>query len=773
MKSSNDKRKVNHRNMQDQKPDNIVKANDPKDTGEGMLRVVFERISDGFVALDANWCYTYMNKRAGEIFNRDPETMIGKHIWTEFPEGVGQLFYKASYKAMAEQIYVEQEEYYPALGKWFINHIYPSPNGLSIYFNDITERKKTEERIRINELRLVKGQELGNLGYWELPSHSTKIWGSKKAMEIFGLGSEEGEVPVEKVESLIPEIETLRQAAMGLILENKKYEIELLIHPADGSGDRYISAIGEIEPDRQGKPARIMGVVKDITNEKRAEQKIIELLQKNKEILENISDGFVVVDRNWSTRYWNHEAETAIRINGEDISGKNFLDLYKDLSGLKSKNELRQAMNENMTVRFEEYFPPKDKWYRLTVYPSKDGVCVFLRDITEAKRQERLARLEKDTYEYYTSHKASLEEMLTFLLDGIQKIHPSMLCSVLKVKDGKMYNWVSSQLPEAYNKEVEGLEIGIGRGSCGTSAFLREKVEVAEIATHPYWELYHPIAATYGLKSCWSYPIIDSHNKLLGTFGIYHTQIHPMKKEEEQTIDRARIILLNIMENRLAEDASKAYKEQLELVFNTTIDIVFLVSVTGPGRYLFEAVNKPFLEATGLEKSQVEGKYIEDIVPKAVLPQVLEKYEEAIRTGKTVSWDQTVKYPTGVKTGIVSISPVFNERNECVMITGTSHDITERKRSEEVIDRYNKKLKFINQQLKDKNRQLEHIAWTQSHKVRAPLARIMGLIDLIANHTTDEASKKHLFAHVIDASKELDEVIRDIVKKTEKTELSS
>jgi len=40
----------------------------------------FERITDAFVALDTNWCYTFMNKKAGEIFGRDPGSMIGKHI---------------------------------------------------------------------------------------------------------------------------------------------------------------------------------------------------------------------------------------------------------------------------------------------------------------------------------------------------------------------------------------------------------------------------------------------------------------------------------------------------------------------------------------------------------------------------------------------------------------------------------------------------------------------------------------------------------------------
>jgi PAS domain-containing protein len=55
---------------------------------EENFRTAIERVSDAFVALDNHWCYTYMNKRAGEIFRVDPEAMIGKHIWTEFPEGI-------------------------------------------------------------------------------------------------------------------------------------------------------------------------------------------------------------------------------------------------------------------------------------------------------------------------------------------------------------------------------------------------------------------------------------------------------------------------------------------------------------------------------------------------------------------------------------------------------------------------------------------------------------------------------------------------------------
>ena len=81
-------------------------------TEKHLAFVILERITDAFVSLDNNWVYTYMNRKAGEIFNRNPAEMIGKHIWTEFPEGVGQPFHKAYEKAMADQKYIYLEEYY-------------------------------------------------------------------------------------------------------------------------------------------------------------------------------------------------------------------------------------------------------------------------------------------------------------------------------------------------------------------------------------------------------------------------------------------------------------------------------------------------------------------------------------------------------------------------------------------------------------------------------------------------------------------------------------
>lgn len=120
-----------------------------------LLIDTLESMSDAFVSLDHNWCYTYMNKKAGKIFNRDPKEMVGKNIWTEFPEGVGQPFQLDYEKVMNERVFIQMEEYYPPYDSWFENRINPTEDGIAIFFQDITDRKKAEEKItaQLDELK--------------------------------------------------------------------------------------------------------------------------------------------------------------------------------------------------------------------------------------------------------------------------------------------------------------------------------------------------------------------------------------------------------------------------------------------------------------------------------------------------------------------------------------------------------------------------------------------------------------------------------------------
>ncbi len=115
------------------------------------LTDVLESITDAFISLDQDWNYIYLNRRAGEILRRSPESLIGKNIWKEFPEGVGQPFYIAYHRAMKERQPIQIDEYYPPMDKWFENRIYPSERGIAVFVQDTTARHQMASELQESE----------------------------------------------------------------------------------------------------------------------------------------------------------------------------------------------------------------------------------------------------------------------------------------------------------------------------------------------------------------------------------------------------------------------------------------------------------------------------------------------------------------------------------------------------------------------------------------------------------------------------------------------
>jgi PAS domain S-box-containing protein len=150
-------------------------------------RQLLERIGDAYVVLDRDWKYVYVNLRAAQLFNRTPADLVGKHIWTEFPEGVGQPFQKAYERAMREQTIVTLEACYEPWHRWFENRIYPSPDGLAIFFTETTERKRAEDAAKKAHHRLVEAQRVAHIGSWEWELANDQVVWSDELYRIYGL----------------------------------------------------------------------------------------------------------------------------------------------------------------------------------------------------------------------------------------------------------------------------------------------------------------------------------------------------------------------------------------------------------------------------------------------------------------------------------------------------------------------------------------------------------------------------------------------------------
>ena len=117
-----------------------------REAGE-RVRHILESITDGFVALDREWRFIYLNRHAEpslQRLGRTRQELIGRSIWVEFPELVGSPFEQHYRRAVAEQVTMTFESFDPRLQSWLEVHAYPAAEGLSIYFRDITARKRSE-----------------------------------------------------------------------------------------------------------------------------------------------------------------------------------------------------------------------------------------------------------------------------------------------------------------------------------------------------------------------------------------------------------------------------------------------------------------------------------------------------------------------------------------------------------------------------------------------------------------------------------------------------
>ena len=108
------------------------------------MRLPLESITDAFYTVDREWRFTYVNQHAKALWRRQDD-VIGKNVWQEFPESEPLIFGVQLRKAMAEQVTVNFEGFYSPWGVWLAMRAYPSPEGLAVYFHDITARKHAEE----------------------------------------------------------------------------------------------------------------------------------------------------------------------------------------------------------------------------------------------------------------------------------------------------------------------------------------------------------------------------------------------------------------------------------------------------------------------------------------------------------------------------------------------------------------------------------------------------------------------------------------------------
>jgi PAS domain S-box-containing protein len=115
---------------------------------------ILDSIEDGFFTIDRNWRFTFVNKRAAEAGRLRPEELIGQNIWERWPQLLGTQLEGYYRQAMSEGIPVNFEHRGIMTGAWYEIRVYPSVEGISVFWIDISERKELEQRLAYHSLLL-------------------------------------------------------------------------------------------------------------------------------------------------------------------------------------------------------------------------------------------------------------------------------------------------------------------------------------------------------------------------------------------------------------------------------------------------------------------------------------------------------------------------------------------------------------------------------------------------------------------------------------------
>lgn len=355
---------------------------------------------------------------------------------------------------------------------------------------------------------------------------------------------------------------------------------------------------------------------------------------------------------------------------------------------------------------------------------------------------------------------APLTEVLERIVLLIES-HSSGICSILLVdpETKTVRNGASPHLPKSFSDAIENSKIGPEEGSCGTSAYLGERVIVPDIATHPYWKNYRHLALPVGLKACWSSPIFSPTHEVLGTFAVYYNEPRSPEQRELDSVDSAtHLASIAIMKER--NDYELRNSEHLRsLIFNSVNDILFYLCTEPNDQFRFLAANESFFKTTGLKREQVIGQLVDNVIPEPSLTLVREKYRQAIRDRMTVKWDEVSEYPMGVKYGEVSAIPLFDRDGNSTGLVGVVRDMTERKKIDEQIS------------TAQRMESLGTLAGGIAHDFNNMLTAIVGNISLAQRYIPDghQAQKNLEIAHAAcDRAEELIQQILSFSKSEDK-----
>ncbi|MFL6675188.1 MAG: EAL domain-containing protein [Massilia sp.] len=366
------------------------------------LHRTLESMADAFYTLDRDWRFTYLNKEAERLLQRSRRELLGKVVWEEFPPLLGTRFECEFRQAMERKRPVAFEEIYHPFHSWKELRLFPTDEGLAVYFTDISERKRLEQIERENADRFRVVARATSDIIWDWDVKADHIWWNEGMRSVFGYDPNEFDDGKSSWAARIHPDErdrVVKGIFAAILSSHDKWRDEYRFRRKDGSY-ADVRDHGDFIRDAGGAVVRVIGSMVDITEQKQAEADRLRAEARNSlqaSLLDKAHDSISVTGPDSRITYWNRGAQRLFGFTADEVIGKTkgellvvppelFHSIYENvLQHDEWSGEITKRRKDGSRVTVESH---------LTVVRDDDGRAQSVLEIETDITQRKLAELE-------------------------------------------------------------------------------------------------------------------------------------------------------------------------------------------------------------------------------------------------------------------------------------------------------------------------------------------------------------------------------------------
>lgn len=289
------------------------------------LTSTLESVTDAVYTVDENWRFTFLNTEAERLLERPRETLLGRELWEEFGDARGTAFEHEYVLAVEQGTARHFEAFYPGLESWFGVHAYPSPEGLTVFFRNVTAERRAHAQLKVAETRFRNVARATSDAIWDWDLETDRVWWSDGIETTFGYMREQLEPGSSSWTSRIHSEDRDRvEKGIHDAIDGgaESWEDEYRFRREDGSC-AHVFDRGFIVRDPGGAPVRMVGGMSDETRHMEA----VERIKEQADLLDRAQDAILVMDLDHEVVFWNAGAERIYGWTRDEVTGRSVREL--------------------------------------------------------------------------------------------------------------------------------------------------------------------------------------------------------------------------------------------------------------------------------------------------------------------------------------------------------------------------------------------------------------------------------------------------------------